>query len=1477
MAFLANRPSTPNLSASAAATALRTMSPTPTNVGQVQTRRTLQRQNSGSSTVSLPRGRGQGLQRRDSGGSMTERTFRSPSPHGAGANGQRPQPPVPQIPSNYNNVPPLPVKSHRRPASMEPPPPRVISPPPTRSAGRGVSLDRGAGALPPPNAKARVTSLQNINELERTDSNSSQNFSYPGRARPMSPPRSPVVTQQATASPAQRASGAAAAAAAGAQYDVTRASEQPVKKKKKKKVVRGAAEGSHLQQGGMGGQPIVTPLAPGPVSTVQHATNGEPQSTPEKKKKKKVAVASTGEGSHLPPGGRPMSPSYGSDSDSTPEKTQKRVQRASGQLNKQPSVVREDWEGEQDGGPSLGSPARLREEQGLSPVNSPANIQAKKASTAANVSKKIDEATTSTKIENPQVYNAVTMPQAANKQHLAVVENGAPASRTTSLSPSRSMRFSDRLSTDLTAGKRHEPLPRSVSPAKSALKHQSPSPTDPRFPGEYIHSQTASEASDNASNVSADGVGPYKKKKSARVSFDAKPEIVGTAAAADQTGKPILASPQDKTSGKKGWFGLGKSKATPALGTIAAEDELEEVMKPRPALPAFGSVRRGGRDTSDPSPSIYAASTTGTMAPTSSAMSSSSSEASSGSQIPTLDTSISSDHAIGNLLAQESAKRQASDQQLPLPPIVTSKEGAGYLSDTESEFSEDDRQAQVANQTDTHKEAIFQPTSTNAPLASAAPPAQIEKVPTVTLQPPTPGMEQGRQSDEWLVTVPGGFPASTELLTNLPTPERETSKPLSSTSPAGLGISEPTPAEAVSAASPTEAPLDSLRRQSLEKDNDNESSAGDSIYSDAAEEASEHGDGFGSINAIVESPVTNEPANRVMTPPDSPLTRGIYQNRPEGGARTASWDQAQNHWSGIAQAYREGIQPKPAEQNRVAEMPDQPVVQSYADKKPSMKKKKKKVAAQPQQPLEPEPLTSRALPQSSPYPRVAPTDIPAPPPFRHSMRAQNESEQPHFRSSMRQRPQSAEQLMVRPASPPMQLAAPPRKPRGALQKRNIPPAVTTSAAVTMAARAAATERPQTQPAPQAQNKKLQRTMSNDSDSDSSFKKRHRRGASSQGSTMRRSMRAVPETQPGLPAGRGGIRSVSPPGNRRPMSPPFAHKTMRTSMRQSAESQPPPLRNQPQQQRSSSLFGRRSKAKSPPPAPRAAPLPLTKRITSRFADSDDEDDVGPQTFRSRFEDSSDEEAEPIKYRPVRGIPRKAEDGDSTDLDDSEDEKKMVSKSPPLAVNTARANGAAKTADLPSSPTSSTAKKGGFFSRFRSKKEKDLGSKSRLGGTIAERNARLEHNQPAIEATKQEENISAPRKKEVSDKTQASRLGFSSIEERDRVLEQTRLKLEAARDQPGETQRPALSTQGRQKPERIMSDSWPLPARMPAIDEDRPNTSDGVDLPSTAGLRPEIGGRQATTDSVLTAGGTPVYGRSGKKKRFPKLRKAFGLND
>ena len=76
------------------------------------------------------------------------------------------------------------------------------------------------------------------------------------------------------------------------------------------------------------------------------------------------------------------------------------------------------------------------------------------------------------------------------------------------------------------------------------------------------------------------------------------------------------------------------------------------------------------------------------------------------------------------------------------------------------------------------------------------------------------------------------------------------------------------------------------------------------------------------------------------------------------------------------------------------------------------------------------------------------------------------------------------------------------------------------------------------------------------------------------------------------------------------------------------------------------------------------------------------------------------------------------------------------------------------------------------------------------------------------------------------------------------------------------------------ERVMSDSWPLPDKEMGANEDstRPSTSSGVPAKTNGtAIRPVLGQRGGTGDSQAS------FGRNGKKKRFPKLRKAFGLKD
>lgn len=337
--------------------------------------------------------------------------------------------------------------------------------------------------------------------------------------------------------------------------------------------------------------------------------------------------------------------------------------------------------------------------------------------------------------------------------------------------------------------------------------------------------------------------------------------------------------------------------------------------------------------------------------------------------------------------------------------------------------------------------------------------------------------------------------------------------------------------------------------------------------------------------------------------------------------------------------------------------------------------------------------------------------------------------------------------------------------------------------------------------------------------------------------MRTSMRSGDDrpASPPAPAGRG-VRSLSPQ-NRQPVSP-MGQGTMRTTMRGSTGAGAPSLRKQDPIRSSSgtSGFGKSRKVKA------TSSKPVSSKLKSRFADSDDESET--RTFCSRFDDSSDDEAGVFQYRPVRGIPGKPIEGDSTDLEDSSDDgEKRTGKSQSRGFQSPNlANGVSTKMDKESEAISPTArptspmdgmKKKGLFDRFRSKKAKDSPQSN-----------------PPLEAERG--NLPPPPPADV--------LGARSP------------PLPASPDFKGKLQR-------RHIPARMTSDSWPLPATPPIDDaSDRPQTSDGTGAVDGAnGTRPALGERQDTSGTVRTVGGTPVLGRTGKKKRFPMLRKAFGLHD
>ncbi|RVX71399.1 hypothetical protein B0A52_04971 [Exophiala mesophila] len=1444
-AFLANRTSQANLSATAAAAALRNLTPTPTPVEQVQTKRMIQKQASLSNISTSARGRRGGLQRQSSHSSMTERTFRTPSPSPSRQSLRPeplPHPPVPRLPEDYTSSPttvPKPKKSKQRPASHAgPPPPSQQANPVAASGWNDPSYQQPASPL-----------VRRPNDLERTDSRNSINFSRPLSPRPQSPIAQSSPVSQPPAMNGDRFPPNAAAAislkqAEDIQYGLSQAANQPVKKKKKK-VAGHAAEGSHLHEGTMASRPVVTPLEPGPERQQSPAYQDSELQAPIKKKKKRRAEL-TGESSHFP---STEVPRTDSDSDSNIDRNkEKRAQRASGTLQKQPSIVKEDWEGEQQ---------EQIEPKTTKPVSASDPTTNQRTSTIANSSRKMEEPLIVSKPAAqrfPSPAPAKAQPELANSgpqeaaplltNNLRVQE--PVSARGSSLSPSRSTRFSDRLSSDLALGRKHEPLPRSISPAKSALKHHSPapsgSPSDPNALRPRGASVTPSESSDIST---ADADAPPRRKKSVRVSFDAEPEVVGVSFPAQTIESP--------NKDKKGWLGLGKNK--PPLTTIPSNDDMEELMKPRPQLPSFGSVRgqmfRDGSDTAT-SPSTKSTHSRASMMATESKpepSSIASSDTSSSSFNPAF-SGVSNDHAVGAVFAQEAQRKAEQNARLnePLPPEVTSVEGGVSYSDTESEASEDDQSPPslpAANATVVR--AI--PTEPEIPTPAAAQPPPQREVPIVAVSPPTPALEQSAKNDQWQVEVPGGFPISSSALAQLNQANQASS---------GTGELAFTPGQGNDASSET--------------DSDN-----DSIYSDAAEDPSEmEGTGFGSIDAIVDSPIITTPIKRSEVIPESPLSR-VAEPRPlaesQPGTVVASWEESQARWRRLAEQSKQGplgshaadlqtsVQDETREQAQPnAPQPSQLPAQESTSRPVQTKKKKKKSAAEiaalasvpvAAQAARGSQLDSPVLQkgQTSSYPvinndRRDPSQSQS---FRQSMRnASPPTSEPHFKQSMRNQNRNSlpatgnappkQKRYSQPPNPPsvhaQAAARAPTQPRAALQKKHIP---SQPAAGAGAASAVTASRVKPGPVP----------VNNDSDSESSFRKARRSKSNAGGKyTMRRSMRGVAaDTSSSQGSARNGVRSVSPVG-RRQFSPAPGPRTMRTSMRSSMDNTPTlrgPIDNRSSEnKRSASLFGRRPK--SPPPAVPAIGGQhfAASRSKSRVVDSDDEGDAARRPkFRSRFADDSDDEPD-THYTPVRGIPRRANDSDSTDLEDSSDEEKVAARTPPkLAIP---ANAAQPVSGEPLSPNSE--KKRGLFGRFRSKKPKD------------------EALSPVVESPKP-----------VSSKP--SHLGFSSGSERDRIIAETQARLEEAKYGPAID--PAASSQGhaklqrRHQPQRVMSDSWPLPPKIPDHLDNRPGTAESAPVVRNGTTRLAEGSMRTGTYEVQ------AVGRSGKKKRFPMLRKAFGLKD
>lgn len=1381
---------------------------------------------------------------------MTERTFRDPSSNGEVSKVSHLEhlPPVPALPRGYASSPPLTAKSTRRSASSEPP----ERSPKSRNAGRGVSLDRGPGVMGSRSAKGRditTNRLPNINDQDHGTSRDSVNFS-----RPMSPQNSPAP------SPLMKKHMGALDGPSASTFKPSFEPSPPrlrdskadslaerfERTKEKANTDREDDERTYSLKSSRGSRPDSTTLesslphqfSPGPTSALSGSglrtgsTIDDPKAMPRPINQKQV-----------PPSRRKQHEMdekplhhHTSDSDTQSEHSisdRPRVfnSRPPGLLVKQPSIVREEPEAEDQ------EERKTRTGRVDSQVTQIRDTVRKSGGGEHHVRFK------SQSVQSSPVGQSVTNHSGSNDERRIA----ATIPQHQSLGPARAAHFSSQPILDSPEGAKHQPPLRSVSPAKSALKHspssRGPSPVASALGSRlYTHGRVGSEASDTIS-ITDDGLkGAPKKKKAVRVSFD-DDSVVTTQAASPPTSPDSsgFLSSQTTVSSSNGWT-TGIVDKSPEFGSSTVDTG--SGIQPIPALPVFGSVRvrkdgGGHGHSTDNRNSEYRP-----------------------------QVGLSNDLAIGDILAQH---HQASGRlKNPVAPDVTSVEGTDYQSDSGDSFIDENgysirpftANGKIISQGNSSRNSS---TPLNHNISGHRTSVREGPIPEINVLPATPGIDKASIDEPDWLRIPGQFPLSTESLINY----ERLSNPVAENhanhqTPAEAGIAEPLPLAAPHEAGTTAlgSVADGLRAQIRTQTEAEFDDSDESIYSDAAEDLSDfEGDGFGSINAIVESPTAGvrpmvvhenvgltdgSAKDEAFTIPSR--RRNLRQNE-----STDSEPDLEDGWN-KRHAYGPGLGYTRKQKEGRASIPgatDELRVENNPNSKIEDPASKESLKSQ-----ESDYLRSNSLPKSEQGDRARQVSLKQSP-MKRSVR----SSQPEdvigsqMRSSMRNSvlPNSQRNsvqsvtaartkgaLKKKSHQLPSNAMADNDSTKDQLSKMSL--GQNSGIPITGAASSAPLS-----PLINSRRKQaatdLRRLKSSDSDSSSSFKRLRPSTADSNRYTMKRSMRSESaDYQSRLSSANGtgtySVRSPSPNG-RRPLS--SVGSTMRSSMRGPVDT------------------GKKTRTKSPSrfgfgkPAKYAPKINSKSGFSSRFADSSDED-TRPVKHRSRFEDSSDEDV-PSRLTPVRGIPRRIDDGESTDLDDSSAEASPIKKSKApkgqslqgltLAAGSLRSPSDSIATSVPKTPNLESktgvdgdTKKRSFFG--------GLGTKKRNTSQIRTSNrkdATLERPNSSRNVTAESRDFLTPRSVPL-------------------------------------TKPPKL--QRRNTPNRLMSNSWPLPDTAGSVAVETHISGGSAALQNENGNQ-KLNGISGTTKETTLKGGEMqtedseiVGGVKTKKKRFPMLRKALRLN-
>ncbi|RBA19535.1 hypothetical protein FPRO05_09638 [Fusarium proliferatum] len=1294
-AFL-RRESTPSLSSAAAAAALKARPTTPTNVSQVQSKRVARRSASVSSTGSRDR-RSRELHRSPSASSMTERTFRSPSPSPARVAAPQAQdvPPVPKIPQHEHNKTNPKSSTHKRATSLQTQHFQTASQKMKSGQAQGSWFGAATGNDLSNVRRAPVADKRASADL-RPSSPNSINFSYP---RSMTESPSPSSNAMVYDPNSRRM--VPQTQLLMIDQTVRDASEKSVRKQKHD----GSRTGTHLSKGTVGRlkgtavepaspppKAVASPQSPSitsaattqqpahPEAELESELESDSESEPEAKREAKPdSNLSTGQALIQ------QEQEPGVETSRHPSQTvgvPPAVTKSEASVRKRPSVVHEDPELEEEEPRAAVQPAPTNEY----PMNGVDAIPVKSTSLP----------------QHPP--EAAPIPGPSETVRRSRVHSESPAH-----SPARTTHFAPKTDQLLV---RHEPPPRSLSPRKSALKYSGPRDASP--------SEDGSDASAAWSGMAGREETELSRKKSVRVSFDdGNTAVIGESIPSSDTDSPQIASPQSR----KSWHSIiGRNKRD----SVTLDED--ETMTPRPALPSFGSIREKKVREPEERPLVRPMERSASPPATDSLPSESSHKA------PAQGLAQSSDLAIGSVLAQEQASRNeanTSRYREPLPPVVTSVDGQGYISN--SDLSSDGSESVVMPRSQASVDPVSETQTTISNPASpyessSAKSSPSDNIPTISIIQPSPRIpdENQAESPQDFFDVPGGFPAGPTDASGEQAISEDakvsSSEPRSSQSP--KGADQPAPIATRRSFDSTSAVSSSSQMHDIQEEP--EESDGSSIYSDAYEDLSDmEGDGFLSLDAVVDSPVESAFSQKVFEKAiaKSKETNASQQSTAKTPSqkplRTPSdWETAKAYWRSLSPKDRRQLEKEAMEESDEEDTPAEAVRRSKPKTK-TQAKQKQKLAEEPikepletsenasvseklrsstriyqiqpgtswprdevEKPLVKAPVTEKAKQnggaklrkslRASEATTVGHSEPAQTGGMRKSMRSGAAPSSPqnshdgHLRKSLRQEPETTASVAMRKSlrangpSANGHNTAPTQ--RNGSRPTSYQPA-TTSEAVKSQRRAHSEDRG---PTMRSTTRPTLTRRGSDS-SESSFRRAKAGGGEGFGfrKTMRGSTRepaAAPPPESARGSSRFSLRSLSPTGsafrrNSNTSSPPPV--MMGGRMRQS-------LRNESNDASSSRMrvsgFGRSSKGKK-------------SKSGSRFDDSSDEDEGRP-AFRSRFVDSSDEDTPsplPKQKRVPKTMRSSASDNvaaaamgvpparagvqDSPDLPDSDDEEEQ----------------------------------------------------------------------------------------------------------------------------------------------------------------------------------------------------------------------------